>query len=316
MSKAVLHFSCSPRKCDPATQTSRCSLRNFHWACWWVVFSKYLQTTSSAVTGGVPGHIWSSLQLTPHCTRRRGVVGVEGWNGGILARRTEPRELFTLGDKHLLPHATITRLGRPHVSDWELLSRPEIGRRYSRLSPKWCGQQSALCYLNWQSNFNWHSDYHTQITAFPPASPHPPTVPLPSSMQYNQSWCVRFAGSEDGNENPLCHLVKMLKGLVSFLIFFISWFKFESCSALYVETMRNWFMLGVSKKEIRPSLSGPFLILSSRLIALLRLMSGLYPAVFVGGCRVIFMPSSWKILCNVRTWGGLHKRRNLDYSSV
>lgn len=36
-----------------------------------------------AVTGGVPGHIWTSLQLTPHSTRRWGVWGWEG----ILAKR-------------------------------------------------------------------------------------------------------------------------------------------------------------------------------------------------------------------------------------
>lgn len=67
--------SCSTHKVEPTTETSRCSLRNFHWVRWWVVFQNYLQTTSSAVTGGVPGHIWSSLQLTPHSTRRWGVGG-------------------------------------------------------------------------------------------------------------------------------------------------------------------------------------------------------------------------------------------------
>lgn len=60
---------------EAAAETSRCSLRNFHWVRWWAVFPNYLQTTSSAVTGGVPGHIWSSLQLTPHSARRWGVEG-------------------------------------------------------------------------------------------------------------------------------------------------------------------------------------------------------------------------------------------------
>ncbi|KAI3372342.1 hypothetical protein L3Q82_022841, partial [Scortum barcoo] len=76
--------SCSPHKYGPGTETSRCSLRNFHWVRWWVVFPNYLQTTSSAVTGGVPGHIWSSLQLTPHSTRRWGVRGFGTVNAPLL----------------------------------------------------------------------------------------------------------------------------------------------------------------------------------------------------------------------------------------
>lgn len=35
--------SSGPHESEPATQTSRCSLRNFHWARWWVVFPDYLQ---------------------------------------------------------------------------------------------------------------------------------------------------------------------------------------------------------------------------------------------------------------------------------
>lgn len=75
---ALLLYSRGPHNYKPMTKTSCCSFGNFHWGHWWVVLPNYLQTTSSAVTGGVPGHIWSSFQLTPHSTGRWGVGGVGG----------------------------------------------------------------------------------------------------------------------------------------------------------------------------------------------------------------------------------------------
>lgn len=94
-----------PQKYKLSSKSSRHSLRNSHWMLVVGGVSKLPSNHIHAVTGRVPGHIWSSLQLTPHCTRRWGVWGWE-WEGcGVFQfSGCKSRDLFMFTDKFLFIH--------------------------------------------------------------------------------------------------------------------------------------------------------------------------------------------------------------------
>lgn len=116
--RAVLHFFCAP-----AVRTNT-SPRQKPLAAVWGTFigsagGWCFQTTFKPHP--VPWLEGCQATSGAHCSWRRtaqgdGVSGGRwgGMGGGILARRTKPRELFTLSDKFLLPHSwgAVTRITR------------------------------------------------------------------------------------------------------------------------------------------------------------------------------------------------------------
>lgn len=87
------------------TETSLCSLRNFHWVRWWVVFPNYLQTTSMPWLEGCQATSGADCSWRHTAQGDRVLRGRWGRIGGILTPRAKPRELFMLSDKFLLAHS-------------------------------------------------------------------------------------------------------------------------------------------------------------------------------------------------------------------
>lgn len=203
------------------TETSLCSLRNFHWVRWWVVFPNYLQTTSMPWLEGCQATSGADCSWRHTAQGDRVLRGRWGRIGGILTPRAKPRELFMLSDKFLLAHSwgTVSGITRfdchmSIIAGWLARLFPPL---FSFLSEwHYGGEKSTFCSLSWTSNFDWHTDCRTHPQ-------HPVIAPLPGCMEHNQSWWwCRFGSSEWANENPLCHLIKLEETLRA-LVFNFSW---------------------------------------------------------------------------------------------
>lgn len=176
--KALLLFSCGPRG-------SRTHGRNFSQQPDALSLgptvggvSKLPSNHIHAVTGGVPGHIWSSLLLTPHSTRIWGVGGGRlGWEEGVHFSSVDLCQESCL--------CSVTRSFPPPntVEELELvlpLLNSKWQWRQGFTEPFFVSSLSAaqkpkkyISFLNWATR-----------------------VPLPHSVKHDQSWCFRFVSSE------------------------------------------------------------------------------------------------------------------------